>query len=91
MPPGTGGIAAKPFPLVEWERDRYAILQFDTNWFTIQAADREAPLDALSVEVTGHVDYRAGREGFEEIPVYPHNLAYTVPIDSPASDDELAE
>ena len=25
------------------------------------------------------------------MPVYPHNLAYTVHIESPASDEELAE
>jgi uncharacterized OsmC-like protein len=62
-----------------------------THIFLIQAADREVPLDALSVEVTGQVDYRAGKEGFEVVPVYPHNLAYTITIDSPASDEELEE
>ena len=62
-----------------------------THIFLIQAADREVPLDSLSVEVTGQVDYRAGKEGFEDVPVYPHNLSYTVNIDSPASDEELAE
>lgn len=62
-----------------------------THMFLIQAADREVPLDALSVEVTGQVDYRAGKEGFEDVPVYPHNLTYTVTIDSPASDETLAE
>src|SRR5229473_3248981 len=62
-----------------------------THIFLIQAADREVPLDAIEVEVTGQMDPRAGKPGFEQIPIYPHNIAYTVQIESPASDEELAE
>jgi uncharacterized OsmC-like protein len=61
-----------------------------THVFLIQAADREVPLDSLEVEVTGQIDPRAGRPGFEQIPVYPHNLSYTVHLESPASDEEIA-
>jgi uncharacterized OsmC-like protein len=62
-----------------------------THVFLIQAADREVPLDALEVEVTGRMDPRAGRPGFEHLPVYPHDIAYTVRIESPASAEEIAE
>jgi len=60
-----------------------------THTFLIQAADREIPLDAVSVEVTGQMDPRAGQPGYAHIPVYPHNIQYTATIDSPASDVEL--
>ena len=62
-----------------------------THIFLIQAADRGVPIDELSVEVTGQTDPRAGKPGFEETPVYPHNIAYTVEIKSPASAEVLAE
>ncbi len=61
-----------------------------THTFLIQAADREIPLDAVSVEVTGQMDPRAGRPGYGHIPIYPHNIQYTASIESPASDGELA-
>jgi uncharacterized OsmC-like protein len=62
-----------------------------THIFLIQAADRQLPLDSLEVEVTAQQDPRARQPGFEHVPVYPHQIAYTVHIDSPASDQELAE
>ena len=62
-----------------------------THIFLIQAADRQVPLDALSVAVTGQIDPRAGRPGHEGIPIYPHNISYTVQISSPASAEQLAE
>lgn len=62
-----------------------------THIFLIQAADREVPLDSLEVDVAADIDYRAGRPGFEHVPVYPHNIRYTVQIESPASDLEIAE
>jgi uncharacterized OsmC-like protein len=61
-----------------------------THVFLIHAADRGVPLDSLEVEVSGQLDPRAGRPGFEQIPVYPHNLSYTVHITSPASSEEIA-
>jgi uncharacterized OsmC-like protein len=62
-----------------------------THIFLIQAADHQVPLDSLEVEVTGQQDGRAGKPGFEHIPVYPHNIHYTVHVTSSASDAELAE
>lgn len=62
-----------------------------THVFLIQAADLGVPLDSLHVEVTGQIDPRAGKPGFEAIPVYPHNLAYEVSLESPASSEEIAE
>lgn len=61
-----------------------------THVFLIQAADLGVPLDSLSVEVTGQIDPRAGKPGFESVPVYPHNIAYDVRLESPASRDEIA-
>jgi uncharacterized OsmC-like protein len=57
--------------------------------FLIQAAFRSVPLDSLSVEVSADIDPRSNQPGFEHIPVYPHNIAYTVHISSPASDEEI--
>ncbi len=62
-----------------------------THVFLIQAADREVPLDSLEVEVTALTDGRAGREGFEHIPRYPHNITYTVKIESDATPEQLIE
>ncbi len=61
-----------------------------THSYLIQAALLGIPLTSLSVTVTGVQDARAGQEGHAAIPVYPHELAYTVQIDSPASDADLA-
>ncbi len=61
-----------------------------THIFLIQAADREVPLDSLEVDVTAEMDFRAGRPGFESTPVYPHNINYTVRLESPASPEEIA-
>ncbi|GCE25170.1 osmotically inducible protein OsmC [Dictyobacter alpinus] len=58
--------------------------------FLIQAAQREVPLNALDVEVTAQIDARSGQPGYENVPVYPHNISYTVHIDSPASAEEIA-
>ncbi|MEA2511257.1 MAG: hypothetical protein QOJ59_744 [Thermomicrobiales bacterium] len=62
-----------------------------THVFLIQAADREVPLDAIEVEVTAQMDPRAGKPGFEQIPIYPHQISYTVELESPASDQQIAE
>ena len=60
-----------------------------THVFLIQAADRQVPLDALEVEVAAQQDPRAGQAGYEHIPVYPHNISYTVHITSPAPQDVI--
>lgn len=61
-----------------------------THIFLIHAADREIPLDSLEVEVQATNDGRAGKEGFEHIPRYPHNITYTVHLETTASPDEIA-
>jgi len=60
-----------------------------THIFLIQAADREVPIDSLEVEISGQIDPRAGKPGHEHIPVWPHDLAYTVHLSSPASTEEI--
>ncbi|MBH5318733.1 OsmC family protein [Paenibacillus sp. GSMTC-2017] len=57
----------------------------------IQAAVRGVPLDAVEVDVTGDMHPLAGKPGYEDIPVYVHNIAYTLRIESSATAKELAE
>jgi uncharacterized OsmC-like protein len=52
--------------------------------FLIHAADLEIPLDGVRVEVTAVQDPRAGSPGFEQVPFYPHDIAYVAHISSPA-------
>jgi uncharacterized OsmC-like protein len=60
-----------------------------THIFLIQAADRQVPLTSLEVEVEGIIDPRGGKPGHEDTPIWPHRIAYTVHIDSPASRAEI--
>jgi len=62
-----------------------------THIFLIKAAERHVPLDSLDVEVSGQIDPRVGQPGYEDVPVYPHNIAYIAHISSPASEEEIAE
>lgn len=61
-----------------------------THVTLIQAADRGVPLDSLSVEVSAEIDPRAGKPGFEHIPVWPQNIRYTLDIVSPAPPEVIA-
>lgn len=61
-----------------------------THVFLIHAAQRNVPLDSLDVEVQAEMDGRAGKPGFEDVPIWPHNIEYTVHLSSPASDEEIA-
>lgn len=61
-----------------------------THVTLIQAADRGVPLDSLSVEVFAEIDPRAGKPGFEHIPVWPQNIRYTLDIVSPAPPEVIA-
>jgi uncharacterized OsmC-like protein len=56
-----------------------------THIFLIQAAQQQVPVDSLEVEVHGKIDPRGGRPGYEDIPIYPHDIGYTVHLTSPAS------
>lgn len=55
-----------------------------THIFLIQASYRQVPIDSLEVEVSGKIDPRGGKPGYEDIPIWPHDIGYTVHIDSPA-------
>ena len=61
-----------------------------THSFLIQAAAAGIEVESLEVEVRGQLDPRTGRPGFETVPVFPHDLSYTVHIVSPASAEEVA-
>jgi uncharacterized OsmC-like protein len=56
----------------------------------IQAALQAIPITTLEVEVTGTFDPRASADGFEDVPVHPQDLAYTVHIDSQADPAVIA-
>ncbi|WP_342363095.1 OsmC family protein [Terrarubrum flagellatum] len=57
--------------------------------FLIQAAAHGVAIHSLEVEVSGQIDPRAGSPGFEGVPVYPHDIAYTVKIVSDAGEAEI--
>jgi uncharacterized OsmC-like protein len=61
-----------------------------THVFLIQAAARNVPLDALEVDITAQIDHRSGQPGFENVPIYPHNISYEVKLESPAPSEEIA-
>ncbi|MEV7780214.1 OsmC family protein [Kitasatospora sp. NPDC088351] len=62
-----------------------------THIYLIQASDLRIPLDALTVEVAAEHDGRAGTPGFEDVPIYPHNIRYTVRVTSPATRARIEE
>jgi uncharacterized OsmC-like protein len=62
-----------------------------THVFLIQAARLGVPLESLEVEVSGTMDPRAGRPGFEAVPIFPHDIRYSVRLVSPASPETIAE
>lgn len=56
----------------------------------IQAALLGIAIDSLDVDVSGLLDARAGRPGFEAVPVNPHDISFEVRIVSPASASEIS-
>ena len=60
-----------------------------THIFLIQAAHQQVPIESLEVEVTGKIDPRGGRPGHEDIPIYPHDIAYTIHLVSPAGKETV--
>lgn len=62
-----------------------------THITLIQAAERGVKLESLEVEVTGQQHPLAGKPGYEEIPIYPHNIQYKLHIVSPESEETIAE
>lgn len=61
-----------------------------THIFLIKAAELEVPIDSLEVDVRAEYDPKAQLPGDNGVPVYPHDFAYEVLLDSPASDADLA-
>lgn len=59
--------------------------------FMVQAARLDIPLEAVEVEVSCEINLRAGTEGHENVPIYPHNFQYTAHITSSASDKQINE
>ena len=57
----------------------------------IIAADSEVALDALTVEVSGRMHPFAQTPGLEHIPIPPHNISYTLQIESPEPAERLAD
>lgn len=57
----------------------------------MQAAARSIPLDSIEVEVNGMYDPRAGKPGFEKVPVHPTNINYVVNVSSSASSQAIKE
>lgn len=55
----------------------------------MQASVRGVPLDSIEVEVNGTYDPRAGKPGFENVPVHPTDINYVVNVSSPASSEEI--
>lgn len=56
-----------------------------THIALIQAAERGLAIDSIEVEVTGEQHPLAQQPGFESIPIFPHNIRYTLDIVSPES------
>lgn len=58
------------------------------SWL-IQAARLGVPLDSVTVEVTGHIDARAGEPGHEATLREPQGISYAVTVESAATTAEL--
>lgn len=59
-----------------------------THITEIQAAKNNFAIDSLWVTVNATYDLRAGREGFEDVPVSPYDIKYTWHIRTPRSYDD---
>ncbi|KWF30849.1 OsmC family protein [Burkholderia pseudomultivorans] len=62
-----------------------------THITLIQAAERGLRIDSIEVEVTGDQHPLAQQPGFEHVPVFPHNIRYTLDIVSPEPADTIRE
>ncbi|PVX81662.1 OsmC family protein [Paraburkholderia unamae] len=60
-----------------------------THITLIQAAERGLSIDSIDVEVTGEQHPLAQQPGFEHIPIFPHNIRYTLDIVSPESAETI--
>src|SRR5690606_35160774 len=55
-----------------------------THVFLIHASKHDVPLDSIEVDITAKIDPRGGKPGYENVPVNPHDIQYTVKLESPA-------
>lgn len=62
-----------------------------THTYLIHAADQGVPLESLKADVFAVIDPRGGSEGHEAVPVYPHNIAYTVTLVSSATAEQIGK
>lgn len=62
-----------------------------THITLIQAAERGLSIDSIEVEVTGEQHPLAQQPGFENIPIFPHNIRYTLDIVSPEPEQTIRE
>lgn len=62
-----------------------------THITLIQAAERGLSIDSIEVEVTGEQHPLAQQPGFESIPIFPHNIRYTLDIVSSESAQTIRE
>ncbi|EDZ98063.1 OsmC family protein [Burkholderia sp. H160] len=60
-----------------------------THITLIQAAERQLRIDSIDVEVTGEQHPLAQLPGFEHVPIFPHNIRYTLDIVSPEPPDAI--
>lgn len=60
-----------------------------THIALIQAAERQVSLQSLEVEVEGEMHPLAGRPGYEDVPIYPHNIRYKLIIESDEPEEKL--
>jgi uncharacterized OsmC-like protein len=60
-----------------------------THITLIQAAERELRIDSIDVEVTGEQHPLAQQPGFENVPIFPHNIRYTLDIVSRESPEAI--
>ncbi|MDD2868415.1 OsmC family protein [Neomegalonema sp.] len=61
-----------------------------THTWLIHAADQRLPLESVEAEARGRLDARAGTPGFEDVPVHPHEISFTVRVLSSASPEAVA-
>lgn len=84
--PEAGGFNLGPTPV---ELAMGALGACISSSFLHQAAMRGIPVDGLVVEVTARTDPRGAMPAYPDVPNRPHNIQFTIRVDSPATDDEV--
>ncbi|WP_019536320.1 OsmC family protein [Paenibacillus ginsengihumi] len=62
-----------------------------THITLIQAAKLGISLESLEIEVRGQEHPLAGQEGYEDVPIYPHNIHYKLHITSNEPPERIQE